>query len=812
MHSLLNDFRYALRQLLKSPGFALTGIISLALGIGATTAAFSVIYAIVMNPYPYAHPDRMVHMRLKDPSGQDRGFGLTAGQWQQIRKSPVVEDAFLEGGWSLTVTGQDLPEDVQACVMSSNSFDFMGVPTFLGRGLMPSDAIDGQDPEQVAVLSYKFWQKHFSSNRAVVGQNIQLVKKNYTIIGVAGPRMTWEDADVYLPQKITQDLVPAYYVGLRIKPGITHEAANAALTPLIEQFAKQTPKHFPTEKFAFHVVGLNDDFMHDLGGTLYLLFTGVALLLAIGCGNVSILLLARGTARQQEFAVRSAIGATRRRLIRQLLTEAVLLSVTGAALGVLLAYKALDVMVAMLPKYSFPHEAAIRIDLPVLIFSVAVAIGTGILFGLWPALQLSRPDISQVIQSGSRRIVGGMRGRLTNNVLIAGQIALTLVMLTVAGAAMEGFLRLMHTRLGYDPHNVMSVGIPVHENTYKTWAERSSYFEHLRDNAGTVPGVTMTAISSNATPPSNGNPSRIEVLGASGHDDQKVGINFVSPNYFPLLRIPLLQGRVWDETENHNAAHLAVINETMAKRFFPNGDAVGHSFRVPEMRDEPPFNLAAPDPTGWLQIVGVIADKRDDGLRKPIVPEAFLPFTISMHMWTQILVRSEVSPLTLVHAIGLKVNALDADQQISGQIDDLDHWITNQQEYEQEHFVAWLFGAFAVLALALASVGLYSVVSYSVAQRTSEFGIRMALGAPRSHVWQIVFASMTVSVGSGIAAGVLLTLALNRVLARWAEGSARDPLVLVGVIALLIVVAAIACAGPARRASGIDPITALRFE
>ena len=812
MNSLIHDFRYALRQLFKSPGFALTGIISLALGIGATTAVFSVIYAIVMNPYPYAHSDRMVHMRLKDSSGQDRGFGLTTGQWQQIRKSPVVEDAFLEGGWSLTVTGQDLPEDVQACVMSSNSFDFLGVPAALGRGLLPSDAVDGQDPEAVAVLSYKFWQKHFNSNPAIVGQRLQLVRKNYTIVGVADRRFTWEDADVYLPQKITQDLNQSFYVGLRLKPGITHEAANAALTPLIDQFAKQTPKHFPADKFAFHVVGLNDDFMHDLGGTLYLLFTGVALLLAIGCANVSILLLARGTARQHEFAVRSAIGASRQRLIRQLLTEAILLSLTGAAFGVFLAYKALAVMVAMLPKYSFPHEAAIRIDLPVLIFSVVVAIGTGIFFGLWPALQLSRPQLSQVMQSGSRRIAGGGRGRFTNNALIAGQIALTLMILSVAGAALEGFVRLMHVRLGYDPHNVMSVGIPVHENTYKTWAERANYFERLRDNAGTVPGVTMVAISSNATPPSNGNPSIIEVMGKGAPDDQKVHINFVSPNYFPVLRIPILQGRVWDETENHNAAHVAVINDTMARRYFPNGDAIGRSFRVPEMRDEPPFNLTAPGATGWMQIVGIIADKRDDGLRKPIAPEAFLPFTISMRMWTQILVRSEVSPLTLLHAIGLKVNALDADQQIAGQVEDLEHWITGQQEYEQEHFVTWLFGVFAILALALASVGLYSVVSYSVAQRTGEFGIRMALGAPRSHVWQIVFASMTMSVGAGIFGGVLLTLALNRVLARWAEGSARDPLVLVGVVALLVLVAALACAGPARRASDIDPLTALRFE
>jgi putative ABC transport system permease protein len=812
MDTVLQDFLYALRQLRKSPGFTATAVVSLALGIGATTAVFSVIYAILMNPYAYAHSDRMVHMRLKDPSGQERYFGLTTGQWQEIRKSPVVEDAFLEDGWNLTITGQDLPEDVAACLMSSNSFEFLSVPTALGRGLQSSDAIDGQEAQAVAVLSYKFWQKRFNSNPRIVGQNIQLVRKNYTIVGVAGPRFTWEDADVYLPQKVTQDPIHAFYVGLRLKPGISHEAANAALSPLIAQFALQTPKHFPSTKFQFRVAGLNEDFVHDMGGTLSLLFCAVALLLAIGCGNVSILLLARGTARQQEFAVRSAIGATRRRLIRQLLTEAVLLSVTGAIFGVLLAYQSLAAIVAMLPKYSFPHEAAIRVDLPVLIFSVAVAIGTGILFGLWPALQLSRPELSQVIQSGTRRIAGGGRGRVTNNILIAGQIALTLVMLTGAGAAMEGFLRLLHTRLGYDPHNVMSVGIPVHENTYKTWAERSTYFAQIRDRVAAVPGVAEAAISSNATPPSNGFSAGVEILGRSQQDEQKVRINLVSQSYFSVLRIPFIQGAVWDETQNRNAAKVAVINETMAHLYFPKGDALGHSFRVPDVKDEPPFNLAAPGADGWLQIVGIIADKRDDGLRKPILPEAFVPWTLSMRMYTQILVRSEVSPLSLLHAIGLQISAIDPDQQMAGNVEDLEHWITDQQDYEREHLVTWLFGAFAVLALALAAVGLYSVVSYSVVQRTNEFGIRTALGAPRLHIWQIVFASMGISVGSGIAAGVLLTIGLNRVLARWAEGSARDPLLLLAVTVLLALVAALACAGPARRASAVDPMTALRFE
>jgi predicted permease len=812
MQTLLQDIRFSLRQLFKSPGFSLTAVVSLALGIGATTAVFSVVYAILMNPYPYAASDRMIHMSLLDDSQQRRGFGLTGAQWQQIRKSPVVEDAFMEDDWSLTVTGRDLPEDVQGVYLTSNGFSFMGVPPALGRGLIPSDGIDGQEPQPVVVLSYKFWQRHFNGDPTVLGQNLQLVRKNYTIVGVAGPRFTWGDGDVYLVQKVTQDPVKAFYVGIRLKRGVSHEAADAALGPLIQQFAKETPKHFPSDHFRLHVVGLNEQFVHDLGGTLYLLFSAVALLLAIGCGNVSILLLARGTSRQHEFAVRTAIGASRGRIVRQLLTESLLLSLTGAALGVLLAYRALALIVELLPKYSFPHEASIQINLPVLAFSVGVALVTGTLFGLWPALQLSRPEVSQVMQSSTRKIAGGVRGRTTHNILTAAQVSLTLVMLAGAGAAMEGFVRLIHTPLGYDPHNVMSVGIPVHDGAYPTWEARKAYFEQLRNKAATVPGVTMAAISSNATPPSNGWQTSVEILGSTRRDGQKVRINFVSPGYFPILRIPLAQGRIWDEAENHNAAHVAVINETMAKLYFPDGDALEHSLRVPEIKDQLPYITTASGGDTWLQIVGVIADKRDDGLRNPILPEAFVPYTLSMRVWTQILVRSEVPPLSLLHAVGLQVNSVDPEQQINGQVQDLDHWITGQQEYEQEQLVAWLFGAFALLALALAAVGLYSVVSYSVAQRTNEFGIRMALGARRTHVLQIVFASTIASVGSGIVAGVLLTLALNKILVRWAEGSSRDPMVLLAVTVLLSIVAAIACSGPARRAVKVDPMTALRYE
>jgi predicted permease len=422
MKAVLQDLRYTLRQLIKLPGFTFTAIISLALGIGATTAVFSVVYAILMDPYPYAASDRMMHMRMIMPNGDINGFiGLTGTQWQEFRKSPVVEDSFLQGDGNLTITGSDLPEDVQGVYLTSNAFNFLGVAPELGRGLQPSDAIDGQDPEPVAVLGNKFWQRHFNSDPGVLGKTIQLTRKTYTIVGVAAERFAWGDGDVYLPLKVTGDQVRAYFVETRLKPGITHAQADSALQPLIEQFAHETPKHFPEGKVRLHVVGLNEQFVKELGGTLYLLFGAVTLLLLIGCGNVSILLLARATARQNEFAVRAAIGASRPRIIRQLLTEALVLSLTGAALGLLLAYKTVSLIVANLPEFSFPHEAAIQINLPVLAFSIVVAVGTGLLFGLSPAWQLSRTEVSQVMQSGTRRTLGSVRGRRTHNVLSPGR-------------------------------------------------------------------------------------------------------------------------------------------------------------------------------------------------------------------------------------------------------------------------------------------------------------------------------------------------------------------------------------------------------
>jgi predicted permease len=410
-------------------------------------------------------------------------------------------------------------------------------------------------------------------------------------------------------------------------------------------------------------------------------------------------------------------------------------------------------------------------------------------------------------------VIGSVRGRRTHNALIAGQIALTLLLMAGAGSAMEGFVQLLHTPLGYDPHNVMTVVIPLHDNSYTSWAARSVYFEQLRAKVAETPGVTMAAISNNATPPANGWDERFEILGRTATDQQQGSINLINQDYFATLRIPVLQGRVWTETENHDGAHVAVINRTLAQRYFPNDDPLGHSVRLTDLENRPPEMLTAPNiADAWLQIVGVVRDARNDGLRNPTKPAIFVPYTLDMRQWTQILVRAEANPLLLLHAVQTQITSVNPEQQIYNELEDLDTVISDQSEWQQGHLVAWIFGVFAWLALVLAAVGLYSVVSYTVAQRTNEFGIRTALGAQRGHLLRIVFASILASVGGGIVIGLLLTVTMNRALAKWTEGNSRDPLILLAGALLLAFVSGIACAIPARRASAVDPMTALRCE
>jgi predicted permease len=803
------DLKYAFRELRKRPGFALTAILSLALGIGATSAVFSIIYAVLIDPFPYRDADRIMTLRTIDKTGKEGGRGLNGAQIFQLRQAKVLENIVAMDEWDLTTTDSELPENVPTSFLSSDAATQFGVTPLLGRWFVKSDAPDGQDPQPVVVLGYQFWQRYYGGERNVVGRTLQLVHKNYQIVGVMPPRFRWYDCDIYVPQKLTANPNIYFDISLKLRPGVTIAQANAELQPYLEQFAKQSGNY--PQGFRVSLRSITETFAKPFGPVLYLLLGAVSLLLVIGCANVSILLLARGTQRQHEIAVRAAVGANRSRIVAQLLTESLMIALTGAALGVAIAWKGLASIAAALPQNSFPAESAIRMNLPVLLFSTALAFVTALIFGLSPALQLSRPDIAALMQSSLRRVVGAVHGRRTHNILIASQVALTVLLLTSAGAAGRGFLRMLNANLGYDPRNTMSVPIPVHQSAHLAWADRAQYFERLRAAVAALPQVEAAGISTNATPPSNGNTPKAEIMGSQTRDEPDIRLNFISSEYFSVLRIPLLTGRLWNHAETMRGAAVAVVNQAMARRYWPNGDVIGQAVRFPDMKDSPPYGPAAPGSDGWIRIIGVVADARDDGLRNPVKPGVYVPYSIAMRMNTQILVRTHVEPLTLLREVRTALLQVDSEQQVM-KTRDLSEWISTQPEFAQQRLVASLFGIFSTLALILASVGLYSVVSYGVANRTNEFGVRLALGARRMDVLLLVFTATYANVGAGIAAGLVLSFLLDKIEAHWIVESARDPLLLAGASALLIAAASLACFIPARRAASIDPMVALRYE
>ncbi|MFC5863200.1 ABC transporter permease [Acidicapsa dinghuensis] len=811
MQVALQDLRFAFRQIIRNPGFSLTAVLSLTLGIGATVAVYSILYDAVLHPWPYAGIERICDVWLTDNAGHEGTWDLTGPQIRQLRQSHAVEDVVTSNYTNQTVTGGDIPEDVVVDEMSGSHFQFLGLTPVLGRYITPTDVPDGQDPQPVAVLSYKFWQRHYRGDPAVVGKTIQLNHKTYTILGVMPMRFTWRDGDIYTPLKMESDQAHRYGPEIKLKPGISFEAAAAEFRNLYQEFDKQTPNVFP-KQFKVSVRGLADTYTRDLKKTMYLLFGAVALLLAIGCGNVSILLLARGTARQHEFAVRSAVGASQFRIVRQLLTESLLLSGVGAGLGVFVAYQSIAFIVPRLPDHSYPYEADFHINLPVLFFSVGLAILSGVVFGLFPALQSSQPKISQVMQAGTRRLTGSVKGRRMHTALIAGQIALTLLLMTAAGAAIQSFVRMNTVSLGYETQHTMSVEIPIRENAHTTWADRGRFLAELRDKIAATPGILSVGISTNATPPNSGWRVPVEVLGKPAAQEQEAHVEFVSPEYFSTLRIPFVKGRVWEQSEVERGATLVLVNQAFVRHYLAGEDAVGHSLRVPQFASLPPMLLAANGITGWLQIIGVVSDSLDDGLDKPVAPAVYAPYTLVMPPFTQVLVRTQSEPLVQVRSIRQRIASIDPDQQIVSDVRDLQGWIQHEPEFERGRLISILFGAFAFLGLTLAAVGLYSVVSYTVLQRTSELGVRVALGARRRDVLSLVARSAATSIGIGIAAGLALSFSLNRLIANWIESGVRDPFLILAVALILIAVAALACLVPARRATAIDPMVALRCE
>jgi predicted permease len=805
MRTLLQDLRFAFRQFRKSPGFVITAILSLTLGIGATTAIFSVVYGVLLDPYPYNDNDRMVHVQLNDKKS-DRGglLRVTGTGYKELRKVSSLDNVFLQRNNQQNLTGDQIPVSVQVGLYSPNLFEFMGVPPLLGREFTEADA-PGGNAAPVAVLSYLFWQHQFGGSRDAVGKPIELDHQLYTIIGVVPPRFTWGDSDVYLPSVATADPNEYWLSFVRLKPGTKFPKAEAEFQALVDEFAKQD-KNFPQDR-KVKIVSLNEQVLGKFAGTLTLLFGAVLALLVIGCANVSILLLARGTARQHEFAVRVSVGAGRSRLIRQLLTESVVLSVAGAALGVLVAYKGVSALATFLPYYSFPHEAAIHVNAAVLAFSAAVALLTGILFGISPAWQLSRPQLGNLIQASNAKHTGSAHNRNTHRLLIAGQVALTLVLIAAAGAAMRAFVARIHTPLGFEPDHVLSLNIGFPKGANPNWEGRLNANELVRKTITEAPGVDT---ATTWFPGFGGFTAKVQVQGKPSLTDAQAMFCLVSPQEFLTLRIPLLAGRVFDEAETLRAAHFAVVNQSFVKQYIGDGDPIGQSVRSPLLKVEQPSLLLASAPDEWLQIIGVVGDARNDGLDRPIKPAIFLPYSFVLPPDEALLVRATGNTDVVLRAIKERLRQLNPEMVVVS-----DHtllWWLETQGWGQERFIATLFSLFAVLALALAATGLYSVVSFAVNQRTQEVGIRMALGAPRTSIIRLVLASTGTMLGFGVAIGLALSVALNKVVVSWARGNSRDPLTLLASALLLLLVAVAACVVPAWRAATIDPMRALRTE
>jgi predicted permease len=806
---LFQDVLFGQRQLLKSPGFAAVVIGSLALGIGASVAVFSVVRAVLLDPYPYKDASRMVHVELSQKNSDRQSLlAVTSTEYKDLIRLPSVDEVFLMDDRMQALTGGTLPVSVVAGFYTPNLFTYMGVPPFLGRQFTPADNSRG-NANPVAVLSYLFWKKQYAGRLDILGKLIQLDHVSYTVIGVASPRFTWGDSDVYIPANFKAD--PHYYMpaSLKLKPGASFPAVAAELQPLVDAYAKQDPNNFP-QNTRVTIKTLNQEVMKGFESPLLVLFAAVLFLLLIGCANVSILMLARGTVRQHEFAVRASVGATRTRIIRQLLTESIMLSFVGAGCGVLMAYKGVDLLAASLPLYSFPREAAIHVNGTVLLFAVLAALLTALLFGSAPAWQLSKPDVGAVMQSSSSKLAGTLRGSNMHRVLIIGQVALTMIMLAGAGAAIHAFLVLYHTPIGFDPGHLFYIGTAEPKESTPNWQHLEVTQESIRQAAESTPGVVSASVSDNWVPPFRGFLTKVSLSGSPNLTDAQASIALVSFNMFSTLRTPLLSGRFYTREEAARGAHVAVVNRAFVKQLAPGGNVLQQAVRVPGLKMDIPDAASVGDPDGWLQIVGVVDDTRNNGLDKPIEPAIFIPDTFILDPHAFLIMRAEGDTIAAARAVETSLRRLNPELVIQEQHDF--NWLLENQAWGRERFLAFVFALFAALALALSAAGIYSVVSYTVSQRTREFGVRMALGAQRGGVVRLVLQSSLLTVGAGAAAGLIVSLALSKLLATSQYATVRDPGMLLAASGVLLLVAAIACFSPAWRAASINPMQAIRPE
>ena len=800
---LWQDIHFALRQISHNKRFAAICILTLALGIGTQATIYSVIHAVLINPYPYRGASRMVHIHLYDKEPAPYDLALDGPQFDLFARSPVLDGAIANDGDTVALTGGELPVQLQVGRMSRNGFAYFGVPALLGRAFGPSD------DARVAVLSYHFWQSHFAGSANVLGNSLQLDRQNYEIIGVMPQRFAWMGDDLYVPLGYSADPRRPANVYARVRDGVSDPQVEQALEPLLDGFAKETPANFPPQ-FKAHVVHINEIAIGRFKGVMVVLFLSVSFLLLLACVNVAILLLARGEVRSAEIAMRRALGASRARILRQLLTESLLLSLSGGVVGAIVTVagvRLVHLLMRTLPAI-FPPETAIVVNIPVLFFSLAVSSATGFLCGLWPALRLCSTDLRQTMDGGSRQLAGKQGARNAHRALLTVEVTLTILLLACSGAAVQNLLQLLHGNFGYEPRNLASVNLALREGTHQQWADRIHYFEEIRQAIAQDRGVVSAAIGH--LPPIIIDSTPVAVPGLKVSSN-RVTVQQVSPEYFGTLGIPLLIGRRWTSAETAHAARLALINESMRLRYWPQADPIGQTIILNDgVANGNAWRLVAPGDDQHFQIIGVVGDTPNKGLEEAVYPAAYIPYSMSPFDGFDVVFRTLGDPARLTRAINQDVHRVDPALAIGDLVTATD--LLEEDSLGRERFAAHLFLSFAILALVFAITGLYSIQSYLVAERRRELGVRIALGATRSHIVEEITRGCIVSVLIGTAIGILISLALGRAFASWTHGNVRDPQMLAASAGILFLAAILASIGPALTATSIQPMQALRKE
>jgi putative ABC transport system permease protein len=704
MQTLGQDIRYALRNLRKSPGFAIVAILTLAIGIGSSTAIFSVLENILMEPFPYPDAQRFMSVQIHDTERNEEGgrSGFNGPEYlDYVEQNHSFDRAIAAERVDVLYRSAQGTQIFLGTRVTPGTFEFLGVPALLGRVLQPADYEPGAPP--VFVLRYKSWVSQFGADPKILNTTLILNGTPRTLVGVMPPRFAWWGGDLWIPEKPSRAVEKAAVAGAfphfwwllgHLKPGVTVKQAESDFTVVAKRLATEYPKDYP-KHFTVQLQSLADGVVGKFRTTLYIVLAAIGLLLLIGCGNVANLLLARATTREKEFAIRTAMGASRWRLISQLLVESLILALGGALLGALLAWGGLKFIVALMPPNIIPEEAVIRLNAPVLLFTLTVAMLTALLFGLVPALRAARKDLNQPLRDSSKSTSGTRHGRLRDT-LVVMEVALSLTLLVAAGLLMRSFVALREVHLGLQPDHLLVARLPLPVERYKTAEQVAGFYRPLLQRLKALPGV-VDATETSTLPPYGGITSDIDIPGKSHEEKWEAMFQLCSEGYFPVLKIQFLDGRGFNETEVNGARKLAVVNQTFVKKYLAGENPIGKQVRIAQLAD---FEDKVADPT--FEIIGLVADVKNRGLQDPIQPEIWVPYTVTGSAFRGVLVRTSQEPLTLLDAMRREIWATDSNVAVA-LTGTLEGYI-QQFSFAGPRFGFLLMGIFSCIGLILVTV------------------------------------------------------------------------------------------------------------